>query len=528
MRYLPSVSGSLFLALTLAGCSDGGTTTTGASGSTGAGGAGGAGGGASTSSGDTTTSSTGGSATSSSSASTGTGGPASDITGTIIDTYINKGSDTAVPNLAGTPVALVPSGNTFTTITGTVDPDGSFKIPNVPAGTVYVGLQSAGSTDTFIVTDQRKLDLGYFYAGRQDVKPITTSPTDLVLDLTGLAPWGDLDTLEIYSQGAASGGDLLVAAMTVPAAGDTVLTALSTDAAALFVPNQIEAAKGDKTYFTQLVSLTSGTFPYSSIGKSFAPAAFSLLDGATTPVTGAFTDVTPKTATLDWKRSLFAGLASAVNPTAAVTTCSIYLFAEPGGPTRSTNSYVPTILYGNDPGLDDVSLKLDYGNPFPADWGAQAFIYADFSVPYLVPGTATMKHAHTTIDLSGTATDVAAGVVKPIISPPSALKVGGKDAFAVNTGVGLTPVLSWSAPTLGTSVLYQVNVRLIDEAVSAGHFAGRFITQGTSVTLPPGMLASGSSYFVRITAQTAGSVTTPFKPATTGGTATAISGVFTP
>lgn len=527
MRYLPSVSGSLFLALTLGGCSDGGTTTTGASGSTGAGGAGG---GSSTSSGDTT-SSTGGAASSSSassSASTGTGGPASDITGTIVDTYINQGSDTAVPNLAGTPIALVPSGNTFTTITGTVAPDGSFKIPNVPAGTVYVGLQSAGSTDTFIVTDQRTLDLGYFYAGRQDVKPITTSPTNLVLNLTGMAPWDDLDTLEIYSQGAASGGDLLAAAMTVPTAGDTALTALSTDAAALFVPNQIEAAKSDATYFTQLVTLTSGTFSYDSIGKSFQPAAFSLLDGATTPLAGAFTDVTQKTVTLDWKRSLFAGLASAVNPTAAVTTCSVYVFGEPGGATRSTNSYVPTILYGSDAGVDDVSLKLAYGDPFPASWGPEAFIYADFSVPYLVPGTATMKHAHTTIDLSGTVTDVAAGAVKPLISPPSALKVGGKDAFAVNTGVGLTPVLSWSAPTLGTSVLYQVNVRLIDEAVSAGHFAGRFFTQGTSVTLPPGMLASGSSYFVRITAQTAGSVTSPFKPATTGGTATAVSGVFTP
>jgi hypothetical protein len=524
MRYLPLFSSSLFLAITLAGCGDGGT------GSTGTGG----GPGTSTSTGSSTTGTggsstgTGGSSTSTStSTSTGTGGPASDVTGTIVDTYITETGDVTQVNTAVTLVALAPAGSGFTMIPGTVAADGSFTIPDVPAGTFYLGLQSGGQISNFVVTDQRTLDLGRVYAGRPDTTPITTTPTSLVLNLTGMNPWQDTDALEIFSHGAGAGSDLLSAAMAFPTAGDTSLKALPVDALQFFVPGQIEAAKGDTTFFTQLVSRTDGAFSYSSIGKSFKPAAFSLLDGQTTPVSGAFTDVPQQTVTLDWKRSLFAGLSAAVNPGAKLTSCDVYGFGEPGGATRVTNTYSPTILYGGDPAVDDVMLKLSYGNPFPASWAAMGFVSARFSVSYLVPGTATTKNAHATVDVSGTITDLAGGAVKPILGPPSALQIGGKDANAVNTGVGLSPVLSWSVPAVGTSAIYQVSVRKVDPNISAGSGAGRFITQGTSITLPPGVLESGSSYFVRVTALSAGSVTSPYK-ALPGATATAISGVFTP
>ena len=99
----------------------------------------------------------------------------------------------------------------------------------------------------------------------------------------------------------------------------------------------------------------------------------------------------------------------------------------------------------------------------------------------------------------------------------------------MNTGVGLTPTVSWSAPTPGASVRYQVAVRRIDGAFGSGRFVARFLVKtGTSITVPPALLAAGSSYFVRVTAQTTGSATSPFKPPASGGTATAISGVFTP
>lgn len=219
MRSFSSFSGGFLLAITLAGCGDGGTTTNPSSGSTGS--AGGGGGDATTSSATTSTSASTG---------TGTGGAPSDVTGTMIDTYVTEAGDVTRVNTGATPVALVPSGNGFTTIKGTLTPDGKFTIPAVPAGTYYLGLQGAGSIDTFIVTDQRSFDLGSFYAGRPDVTPITTSPTPVVLDLTGMAAWDDTDSVEIVSQGAAAGSDLTFGSMSSINAGDTSITAYSVDA----------------------------------------------------------------------------------------------------------------------------------------------------------------------------------------------------------------------------------------------------------------------------------------------------------
>lgn len=523
MRYLPLFSSSLFLAVTLAGCGDGGTGSTGSGGTTGTGGD------TSTSTGGTSTTGTGGSPTSTSTGtSTGTGETSSDVTGTIIDTYVTEMGDQQSSNVAPLSLfALVPTGNGFTKIPGTIEPGGSFDIPKVPAGTYYLGLDTDGTNHDYVVTDQHEVDLGNVYAGRNTATQLTL-PTPMLVNLTGMSAWQDTDSLEVFSQGAASGSDLLYAASEFPMAGDTSLVGLPVDGSQFFAPNQIEAAKGDTTFFTQLVSRSDGAFSYSSIGKSFKPAAFSLLDGNTTAVNGAFADVPQQTATFDWKRSLFGGLAASVNPGATLSSCGIYAYGEPGGPTRATNTYSPTILYAGDGASDDVKLTLSYGNPFPASWAAVAYVSATFSVPYLVPGTATMKHAITTVDVGGTITELTAGAVKPMIGPPSALLIGGKDGYAVNTGVGLSPVVSWSAPSLGTSALYQVWVRKVDATLNAGKSVARITTQGTSIRIPQDLLEVGASYFVRVTAHSSGSIKTPNKWSPTMASATAISGVFTP
>lgn len=73
-----------------------------------------------------------------------------------------------------------------------------------------------------------------------------------------------------------------------------------------------------------------------------------------------------------------------------------------------------------------------------------------------------------------------------------------------------------------------MNLREVNVASNAGNFVARFVVEGTSVTIPTGILKSGSSYFVRIQSQTGGAVTKPFQYQPSGGQATTISGVFTP
>src|SRR4051812_10542911 len=78
---------------------------------------------------------TGGSTSSSSSTGTA-GGPPSDVNGSVVYTYHAESGATHVPaSLAGAQVlAYVQEGGAWTTIAGSGHADGTFTVPQVPAG----------------------------------------------------------------------------------------------------------------------------------------------------------------------------------------------------------------------------------------------------------------------------------------------------------------------------------------------------------------------------------------------------------
>ena len=94
-------------------------------------------------------------------------------------------------------------------------------------------------------------------------------------------------------------------------------------------------------------------------------------------------------------------------------------------------------------------------NPFNATWGTVDYVSESFAVSYQAPGATSAAYAYAQIfetfpPPSGTPT------VVPTISPVTAATVAGQPLTASQAGVGVTPTIAWSAPSIGTPTAYHV------------------------------------------------------------------------
>jgi hypothetical protein len=508
--FLPVLAASI-AALAAGGC--GGTTNqpagTGATG----GGSGASGGESSGGSGGDTTGST-------------NSDPPSDVTGSLVDTYLAKGGDVKkAPDPATIQLAaLIPRpGGSFDTIEAVVSADGTFKIPQVPPQGPYYLKYGDGS---YLVTTKRTLDLGSRIVGRPDVASATQISV-VTMDATGLSPWGDLDTLEIYSGGTATYGDLSSVAQPVPMPGDTALQGFSFDMEQLDNPVLIDGGKGDMAFFTQLVTHKAGAVEYQTIGAVFSPAAFTQINGQSTKLSGAFQPVAPAPASIDFKRSAFGALAAQVNPAAKAVSFDVFAYAEPGGLTEATISWVPTVLSYSDTDGADAKLDLGYGDPFPATWGVVTTASATFAAHLVPPGQMTPRSLFGTVVVSALIDDLAKGPAVPLVGPPQKVQINGKDASGVLAGVGATLTVSWSPPVLGKAAVYRIAVRQLNPAPPATTTA-LFLTTDTQITLPDGILQPGEGYYLRVSALSDFDADRPFRFKNAGASADAVTGPFTP
>jgi hypothetical protein len=119
-----------------------------------------------------------------------------------------------------------------------------------------------------------------------------------------------------------------------------------------------------------------------------------------------------------------------------------------------------------------------------------------------------------------------------VLGPVSNPMVDGASFFSGQTVLTTTPTLSWSVPSLGSTTGYEVGIFSLyaDGADSVAEPAGELLTTTTSVQVPPGLLASGQSYFFCVSAVSEPGKnhnTAPFRHAFPRGVAQALSGVIT-
>ncbi len=452
-----------------------------------------------------------------------------DVGGTFIDTHLTEAGESqhAIDPSTVTLSALAADGAGFSSHAGALGEDGTFTIPGVPAGEYYLEVATPDSAPTYLVTTERALDLGAVRSGRFDAAA-PTQPTVVTITASGLTPWQDADTLEVFSLGAGAWDGFGILAFTgLLSAGTTSLDGFDVDSARWRTPALIDGSKGDRADITHLTTRNNAGFIYKSIGEALTPPPFTQVDGQGSALDGSFQPTPQEHVALSVERAALDQVAAEGNPKGMVTGHEIYFHAEPGGASRATESSTPSLLVGTDTEAANGTLELDYGNPFPAGWATVASVGVTYTAFYTLPGASVSTNINGFAGVVAPIDTLSKGPVTPLLGSPQHLQIGGQDGFSAVTGVGLTPEIQWSAPALGKPDVYAISVRRL-EADQPTKRVARLVTTRTSVVIPPGILSAGASYVFVVTARTGYDPARPNSSGATYATADALSGLLTP
>lgn len=418
----------------------------------------------------------------------------STVTGRVMTSHVTRNGTETVPvdlaaNLDVT-LMTVDADGVFTNHAGTGTADGTFEFADVPEGMTYVrrGIMH-------FYTDQRTFDLSESWAYRANATA-STQATILDLEVDGLAPWTDGHSMQMSASGTDSWIPLPLAH--VPANGETTLSTAMDYHAVGNGSFLIDAAQGDKTWFSQLASQTvpDTSSTYSTVVKALNVPNLTVQDGQTTNIAGTFQDVPQDISVdVDWRGAMFAEMSPQMIP-GTETVGSQRLILVGAARLSALEAEVPSagadLLVVNLTPLDeDIALTVSMGNPFPEDWHLSGVIVwtALTTVDDGVGGTLTLSASYIVQD---TLNGVFGGPIQPTVAPVQDLRIDGLDADVMQTDLPESPELSWSPPAQGPVDFYEVNVQRLQPG--GNEQIARLRTFGTSIRIPPGIMEVGERY----------------------------------
>lgn len=476
------------------------------------------------------------------------------------------------------------------TFAGELDGAGQRSFAGVPEGPYLLRvdfpsfLPGAAPVQRFTATALRVLDFGATVSGRPDVVLSEADDATLVLDVAGMQPLQPDDGFELYSHdadvwtvislfdgtGAPLEGDTALTGWKLPWTADIVYT--NRDATPLLDPGKGDAPRLAHLVTTQLAPDASDLqdpWSYASVTRVVETAALTMptmTAGATVAATGSFAPAAATSATLDLRLAdFFAELAKFGALTRA--DCFINIYIEPGvevpaiGVTPTLASLdvpldvpidltcLPDGLGECDPDLcpdgcadlrapvapADRVVELPYADPYGV--GTQSLsVFCRGSVDLSHPQADTLELLDVDIFVNRRLADVN-GPLVPTLTAPGDLRVNGEPAPSTAvTAVGLTPTISFTAPTVGAPDDYTIVVRTLDDFVDAGgdtlssrRVVATLRTADTSVQIPAGVLEEGAYYYFQVNAGMGNRLDAPRRATThaTAGAGTA-TGVVTP
>lgn len=432
------------------------------------------------------------------------------VTGTRTKTHIaesGKLTERAVDLSSATLEALVPdgTGSGFTVLAGTGKSDGTFSIPGVSLSAPYY-LHYYNAADftahQYFLTSAASVDLGE-YSGQRSGVVTGASGTALAWDSVGaLDAWGATDQLLYYSSEV---GLYLVGAS--PAAGSVALNLTQSFA------NQplLSSAQADKLYVLQLhESALSGTETFQAASRVLELPALDLSSATSTTVSGtsaSFSAPPMRTASFELRRSQFAALNGDLGTIGSVTLGhALYVSAILGGESLAYGFYTNSadlLSYASSASSDVTLTKLSFGNPFSSSYGLIGDARTNFTLSYKVPGATVGLNVTATVSRAEALASFTSGPIVPNLGPVQGLQINGQSAYSIATPVGTQPVLSWSAPALGTASGYLVGIQRLylregtTRTVQAQ--VAQIQTESTRLVVPPGLLKSGEQYVFRVT-----------------------------
>jgi hypothetical protein len=433
---------------------------------------------------------------------------------------------------------LVPDASTtgYTKLPLPLAADLSFAAASVPVGSYLLevdatttGVAVCGGVRTpvtivnlFELTTSNP-DLAYVTSARPDVVTPQTAPS-VTFDITNMDPWVSGDRLFVASSQARTFQIILP----VPAGGATSLSPTFG-----WFGGLPDASKNDSVFVYQRTAGTIGSgndvSSLARVTKSAQLTNLTVVEGSN-PSTAVALGDTPQTGSLstDLRSSQFAALAADVNPGAVLNSFSVTVLAVPHSTTYPDKPFadLSSIFSLVGTSAADVDYgSVAYGQFFGTLWKEERRVVYLFDVP--------SEGSSATLISSQAVADLAAGGVTPVVGPPKTPQVNGANAFAAQTGVGLQPTISWSAPALGTATSYVVDVVAASPCSLNGQVAGvsAVIRSGTSFKVPPGILIPGRAYRATITARQAPWDTAnagPFRTGTPLHSAQCVTSTFVP
>ncbi len=405
------------------------------------------------------------------------------VTGSRIGHYTNG----AVPvDLSATPIAAyVPSGSGYTVITGTGTSSGTFTIANVPPG--FYWLQFGGN---YLWTSNSTVDADFINTFRSNTVQAEVSTTFMSFDLTNLNSWQSTDLFEVACPNNLSfdffPGNL----------GETTFTGTFN-----YFGNLSDASQGDQYYISQLSTQSVNGYPFNALSRFLAPPKFTQAQGSDTSFTGALVTA-PQTNSFEANVNGADLLAQtlAANPSATFLNSAFALDVYPGSLAHGEDTGTPDlIIYNGNPTIttnSDLGAVL-YGNPYPSSKFPLFVIYqylatTNFTAPGAISSTPILTGTFGTT----TALPSKTNPIAPLVGVAQSPTVNGRNLFVNQTGIGLTPVLRWSPPALGTATYYLITVYQLQNSggSTVAVAVGSLSTQKTALRIPSGLLTAGQAY----------------------------------
>jgi hypothetical protein len=429
--------------------------------------------------------------------------PNGTIRGSIIDTYWNAAGSTPAPyDLSLWDIAaLVPQADgSLQQLLGTGKADGTFEIPNVPAG--YYWLQAGW----LYWTNSSTFDAGSDYAGRPWSPTVNTTAS---FDLSGLDAWQSSDALLIQSPNCGDSCNFWSGGLAnKPAEGATSF--VDSEAVQIF---PADAANGDVTYLTQMETipgLPAQTYYSIVSGPSLVLSSLTVNTPGTTNFSGTLLNLNPQSIDLNLKGSAWAAKFQNVGPSAAAS----YLFWS----AVMSNAFVTdknlvgpyyffNLAEGGSPLLDWEAFQeftdtdagpVSFTNPFPSAWPLVTTL--NYAANVSIPMPDGQNIGFSIFNWYGVAS-LPTGGFAPLMSPVQNPLMNGASLFTAATSNTTAVALSWSPPLDLAPYGYCVTVLQYDSASVSLNWTGQLLwTPTTSLTVPAGLLAPENTYVFLISA----------------------------
>jgi hypothetical protein len=444
------------------------------------------------------------------------------VSGTSVTTYhLENGSSTAVPSdlSAAAIAAVVPDGHGgFTSIAGTGSANGVFTIPNVPSGYYYLsfgglftlGSGTGGSPARLLWTNSSTVDLGSDTFGRANAVTATGGTVDL--SLSNMSPWQSGDDIQIYvpNAGASFTNFEENDAYTFPPSPSGGSTTYS----GTFDWSQqslIDSTQGDNLYVLKMGSIAQGGYTWNFLQNLYTNSSIVQADNSTTTVTGTFTPCALGCAPLP--NAIFNvganGAAFIQNltgpgngPTIGRTSMGVYV--NPPSPFNGISEFNPALVGLDSVNNEQVTGSIDSGNipyydPFPQNW-QRLYSYNQGATQFFTaPGATSATGLFIDSGLVTTTMPSASAPAAPSVGPVIGLTINGQSLSQPQSNVGTSPTLAWQPATGVTN--YRVLVYALGVNTNGGSSLNpviSFQTTANSLQIPPGLLASGRTYVLRI------------------------------